>query len=187
MRKPPPVSRRRLSSFLLIVDSGQLALVLIDHGIGQPCVRIDRFRDACRDVTFALVEKSCAAQAVLQRNRRIVGARPAMGALDPGFAWQAIVARLAFRLLRRFGIVAPSKGRRRNYRRLLFVNDRIVARLDHRWRCGDTIFLDNLRFVRPITMPGIVTATPNRRKGNPAQGDQRKRSAADLEQFIRAI
>jgi hypothetical protein len=36
-------------------------------------------------------------------------------------------------------------------------------------------------------MPGIVTATPNRRKGNPAQRDQGKRSAADLEQFIRAI
>jgi hypothetical protein len=48
-----------------LLNSGELALVLIDHGIGQPCVRIDRFGDASRDVTFALVEKGCAAQAVL--------------------------------------------------------------------------------------------------------------------------
>src|SRR5215208_90550 len=76
--------QRRLPSIRLDrQDSSEFALLLVAAGLGQARVGIDRLGDTRRHVALALVEEGGAAQAVLQRHRRVVGARPAICALDP--------------------------------------------------------------------------------------------------------
>src|SRR5206468_4255683 len=96
MRKPPLASQRRLSSFRFeLVDLRRLALSVLCPPVRQTSIRVDRLCKSSGNVAFALVEESRAAQPVLQRHRRIVGTWTAIGALDPGFAWQPVVIGVA--------------------------------------------------------------------------------------------
>src|SRR2546423_4038476 len=90
MRNRRWLPERRLPSFPRFPSSGELAILVLGR-LGQPGIHVDRFRDTRGDVALALVEEGRAAQASLQRYRRVAGARAAIGALDPGLAGQPVI------------------------------------------------------------------------------------------------
>src|SRR5437764_5512889 len=108
----------------------ELAVGLVGQAFRQAGIVINRFGKPRGDVAFTLVEEGGATQPVLERYRRIVRARSAICALDPGLARQPVIVGVARVISRLRRLIAPGKGRWSNDRRLCLMNDWIVLRFD---------------------------------------------------------